>query len=461
MKIFTTKNHLNLAFKAMFVFASCLMLTCCTDPLSQTQEEDTTMLWPAADNTGFWGFINEKGEMVIPAKYDRTYGFCGGKALVVIDVDGEPARSNIGYQASIFGWHYAFIDTKGNILYSFPEECAPIDHYFYYGCCRVECKRVQGVIDSKFNYVIPLNDRNYGIQLGIMTKDGLASSTIGYFNKKGEIAISRYINGVDGELYFHLYDFCDGIAVVNKWWYDDSGWSYNRNGAINTKGELVIDTIYRELKSVGNDRLLYKLEDDDSGCWDCWGLMDTRGNIITKQSIREYGDSFYGDGGLMPVRGDGGVGYIDKNGDLQIPYQYTDATPFCEGKAWVLVPNGGGYKLINLQGEVLLSLDPWWEIPVTLFPANGAHNGLCLIRNDKEQSSYKYTYKYINLQGEVVYSWVVDDSSRHSGAPKRIEQAEQPEEDRLLQMFEGTKYYPLASQCVQRRKAHLATPVER
>lgn len=440
----------NIAIRALLIVASCLMLTCCTDPLSQTPEEDTTMLWPAADNTGFWGFINEKGEMVIPAKYDRTYSFCGGKALVVIDEDGEPAPSYVGYQASIFGWHYAFIDTKGNILYTFPEGHAPLDHYFYYGCCRVENKRVQGIIDSQFNYVIPLEDRNYGIQIGVMTKDGLASSTIGYYNKKGERAISRYINGVDGNLYEVTNDFCDGVAVVGDYW--DNGDMYpDRYGAINTKGELVIDTIYRSLQSVGNGRLLYKLYNDDSNCW---GLMDTQGNIITKPFIFDSSISFFGDGGLMPVYKDRTYGYIDKDGNLQIPYQYIAATPFCDGKAWVL-PSDGYWKLINLQGEVLLTLD-LFDDPYTLFPAYGARNGLYLARNYSEQFHHRYTYKYINQQGEVVYSWVEDSSSQYSNAPKRNEQAVQHEEDRLLQMFEGTKYYPLASQCAQRRKAQTA-----
>ncbi len=437
---------IGLAIKTMLVITSALILLCCNGPLSQTPDEDTTMLWPAADSTGFWGFINEKGEMVIPAKYDRTYGFSGGVAKVIIDEDGQPMPAYVGYQANLIGSKQAFINTKGKIVYTLPDNLVFNDHYFYYGCCRFGDEHIQGMIDSKFNYIITFDTKNNGIRLGIMTKDGLASSAVGYFDKSGHVVISRYINSVDGEMYYYLYDFCDGVAVVNKWWYDNAG-SYNRYGAINTKGELVIDTIYRSLQSVGNGRLLYKLDNGDS---DCWGLMDTQGNIITKPFLNDN-IFFYGDGGLMPVKGDGGYGYIDINGDLQIPYQYIAATPFCEGKAWVLISDGY-WQLINLKKEVLLTLDSGWDMPCTIFPANGAHNGLCLIRNDKEQSRYRYTYSYINMQGKVVYSWVVDESSLHSGAPEIHNQPESSEEDRMLQMFEGTKYYPLASQCVQRKR---------
>ena len=122
-----------LALLATAATLSAALLTGCNEPFSQTPEEDTTMLWPAADSTGYWGFINEKGEMVIPAKYDRTYGFSGGVAQVYIDVDGEPLRST-GYQASTLGPLHAFINKKGEVVYTLPEGQGFNDHYFYYGC---------------------------------------------------------------------------------------------------------------------------------------------------------------------------------------------------------------------------------------------------------------------------------------------------------------------------------------
>ena len=450
-------KRINAALGAVIVGLAGI-LTGCNEPFSQTPEEDTTMLWPAADSTGYWGFINEKGEMVIPAKYDRTYGFSGGVAQVYIDVDGEPLTFG-GYQASVLGPQHAFINKKGEVVYALPEGQGFLDHYFYYGCCRYGDMRKTGIMDNHFSTILAPTENGLITPLGPMTKDGLAASIFGYYNKKGEIAISSYINGVDGERYWKLYDFCDGIAVVDKSWSDESQ-SYYVNGAINTKGELVIDTIYPYLQSVGNDRLLYRLKGDD---WMYAGLMDTQGNIITEPTIYLGGENFFGDGGLMPVRNKEGMyGYIDKNGTLQLPYQYAEALPFYEGYAWVRKPTAmvinstevevNVYHLINLQGESVLTLDIW-EAPTGLLQF-GVHNGLCMVRNYKEQQQYRYTFKYVNLKGEVIYSWVEDSSSRHSNAPERREQAEPDRDEMMLRMFEGTKYYPLAEQCIRSRRAH-------
>ena len=428
------------------------MLTGCNEPLSQTPEEDTTMLWPAADSTGYWGFINEQGEMVIPAKYDRTYGFSGGVAQVYIDVDGKPLDKYAAYQTSIMGPRHAFINKKGEIVYTLPENKGFADHYFYYGACRYWSRPFWGIepygmLDSRFSSIIADDQPVY--TLGVMTKDGLASSDIGYFNKKGEKVISRYINGVDGELYFLLHDFCDGIAVVT---------TYNgANGAINTKGELVIDTTYYYLRSVGNDRLIYQLLDGNTLLT---GMMDTRGNKITELNERAT-DSFcfFGDGELMPARNNEGMyGYIDKNGTLRIPYQFAEALPFYNGYAWVWKPTTAVMKstevtinlycLINLQGEVVLPLDTWQQMPASHI-SSGAHNGLCLIV-DEEDPKFR-VYKYINLKGEVIYSWSEESNRQGSNAPAAQQLPILDPTERILRLFEGTKYYPLAEQCVRNR----------
>ena len=438
---------------AMIVMLAGTILTGCNEPFSQTPEEDTTMLWPAADSTGYWGFINEKGEMVIPAKYDRTYGFSGGVAQVYIDVDGEPLRST-GYQVPTLGPQHAFINKKGEVVYTLPEGQGFNDHYFYYGCCRFGDLHKTGMMGNHFSTILAPMDNSVFAPFGPMTKDGLATSILGYFNKKGDVVIPRLIKGVDGYIYEYCKDFCDGIAVIG--YYRDN---YNIYGAINTKGELVIDTIYPYLQSVGNDRLLYKLKDSD---WTYAGLMDTQGNIITEQNIYLEGENFFGDGGLMPVRNNQGLyGYIDKNGIVQIPYQYAYADPFYGEYAWVWKSTTMSIKstevdvnlycIINLQGEVVLSMDTWDKMPASLI-SSGVHNELCLVV-DTENPRLN-VYKYINLKGEVIYSWSEKTNRQGYDAPERREQTEADRDELMLRMFEGTKYYPLAEQCVRSRRAH-------
>ena len=62
----------NMRIKSAAFLIVCLalwMFNACEEPVSQNKFVDTTKLWPAADSTGErFGFINEKGEMVIPAQ---------------------------------------------------------------------------------------------------------------------------------------------------------------------------------------------------------------------------------------------------------------------------------------------------------------------------------------------------------------------------------------------------------
>ena len=439
--------------KFFLLFTLALAVIACENPFSNTPDEDTTMLWPAGDSTGYWGFINEKGEMVIPAKYDRTYGFSGGMAQVYIDVDGKPLPSYMGYETSVMSSKHALINKRGEILFTLPEDKGFYDHYFYYGCCRFGGLRSRGMMNNNFNPFIPDDKYHEGIRLGVMTKDGLASSVLGYFNKSGELVISSFINGVDGNMYDRWGDFCDGIAVVEDYIdVADMNTTYQRYGALNTKGEVVIDTVYTFLQSVGCNRLVYHGKDGD---YDLLGLMDTQGNIITEPFIHRDGYSFFGDGGLMPVydfkTGEGRrYGYIDPNGNLQIPYQYEYAEPFCNGYAWVYTHDENGftvYKLIDLQGQVILELDK------TQYPAGnisgGYRNGLCLIAVRNQVS---YFYQYINLQGEVVYSWPMNPNTPDSSVPEKLDPSSFYYDEMLLRLFEGTNYYPLAEQSLRTRK---------
>ena len=439
--------------KFFLLFTLALAVIACENPFSNTPDEDTTMLWPAGDSTGYWGFINEKGEMVIPAKYDRTYGFSGGMAQVYIDVDGKPLPSYMGYETSVMSSKHALINKRGEILFTLPEDKGFYDHYFYYGCCRFGGLRSRGMMNNNFNPFIPDDKYHEGIRLGVMTKDGLASSVLGYFNKSGELVISSFINGVDGNMYDRWGDFCDGIAVVEDYIdVADMNTTYQRYGALNTKGEVVIDTVYTFLQSVGCNRLVYHGKDGD---YDLLGLMDTQGNIITEPFIHRDGYSFFGDGGLMPVydfkTGEGRrYGYIDPNGNLQIPYQYEYAEPFCNGYAWVYTHDENGftvYKLIDLQGQVILELDK------TQYPAGnisgGYRNGLCLIAVRNQVS---YFYQYINLQGEVVYSWPMNPNTPDSSVPEKLDPSSFDYDEMLLRLFEGTNYYPLAEQSLRTRK---------
>ena len=102
-----------------FLLATLFCMSSCDDQFNSTPELDKTLLWPAqSDTCALWGYINERGEMVIPPTYSYAFGFSCGKAKVYLQ-DGR----------------VAFIDQTGKIIHTFQEgeEC---DNCFYYGCLR-------------------------------------------------------------------------------------------------------------------------------------------------------------------------------------------------------------------------------------------------------------------------------------------------------------------------------------
>ena len=363
----------------------------CEEPLFQNKYADSTRLWPAADSTGEnVGFINEKGEMVIPAQYRQANFFSNGLARVLTS-----------------DYKTQFIDTKGNVVYTLPEE-EECDTYFVNGFLKFHKPVLQslgiapkyGLYDIHFNPVIP----DKFLQIGNMSKEGLVATGAGYYNKKGELALTLNtdtfdLNTMTGTAYTYG-DFCDGIAVIHVSHYVH-GRIYNGVGAINTKGEWVIDTTtYRDLLSIGGGLIAYM----DSTI--SWGLMDTHGNKVTEPVFEIIGG--IEDNDLIPVCYNlgRGWGYVDKTGATRIAPKYYYCKPFHEGVAWVSNVDDY-YSLIDTEGNVLLDLDRGVQ------PMSVCHNGLMLVADRINSKN-----KYIDKNNNIIYSW--DRNNVYSFTPSLL-----------------------------------------
>ena len=412
-----------------FLLAALFCMSSCDNQFNSTPELDKTLLWPAqSDTCALWGYINEKGEMFIPQRFLEAYYFSCGRAKVVLEDN-----------------RHAFIDQHGQVLYALSEgeKC---DNYFYYGFCRFSnADGLYGMFDTDFNLVIP----DEYTSLGRMSKEGIVSAEKGYLDKNGKTILQiPYAES--------LSNFCDGVAVVTTWEdiYEEDYWGathyrlYN-DGAIDTKGKLVIDTIYERLYSVENNRLVYV---KNGG----YGLLDLKGNVLTPPMYYDF--YWYGEGGLMPVLRGNRWMYIDKNGKMALSEMYTGALPFTDGVAYVVYDyKVEGYDsnrmLINRQGKIVLSLKSNQYLQSTF------NNGLAKILEytyNEENGEYKKEFKYIDKKGNVVYSWLVQNNPYYSPAAKKP--AEMDEDEMMLRMFEGTEYYPLAEQCVQSRREREKQP---
>lgn len=344
-----------------------------TDP-----DHDTTKLWPAYDiATKKWGYINEKGKMVIAAQYDEANGFSCGYACVRKDEQ----------------IHY--INRHGSIQFSTHREY-DAGYYqcrdFYYDYVVVLVEGGYNLMNRNFEYVLQpnVNVLPYSY-LGDVSSNGLmrARDVYGLGHKNG------YINTKGNIVIPHEYDnaqpFVDGYAMVCTDYFTDYC------GVINAAGEEVIKEDQYKLSYLGGDMFAFRRMSDPG-----WGLLSAKGEILSNPAAKvKYEPAV--DNELIGVSNtQRKFGYMDFGRNMKIDYQFDYVMPFYEGYAFVEVEEGDEdiVKVIDTKGKVVYTLPKWSE------PETGFHNGLALIVVEGDED---YRCRYITPKGETVYEWILPD----------------------------------------------------
>lgn len=167
------------------------------------------------DQNGNWGFVDEKGNVVIPAQYQKVYDVpYFSEGLAAVKKDGK-----CGY-----------IDPKGNTVIGFQYSVA---NPFSDGVAVVSMDESGcGLIDKNQNIIIPmqyLSISNSSEGMVGVTADGKDARTA-FFTSSG-----KQITGFDYWLDSQYSSFHDGIAVVQS---DENGGA--AHGGINRYGQTVI-----------------------------------------------------------------------------------------------------------------------------------------------------------------------------------------------------------------------------
>ncbi len=223
-------------------------------------------------------------------------------------------------------------------------------------------------------YAVVLVDGTYYTILGNGDRYGADDGS--YYSKMTDVSAvsgTHILGKRDGTYSYYDYDFepvaaghqyiqmtsnACGVAAVKG----DSGW-----GIITDSGDLVVDFILEDVAVnslncvFANDRAMVK-EDG----W--WHMIDTEGNPV--------GDSRYVNakapesGGYIAVAdSEGKWGYINREGELVIDYQYNDALSFSNGLGAVQRVNDWGYVSTH---NVLV-------IEENLTSATPFHNGIAQV----------------------------------------------------------------------------------
>ncbi|MDR2039823.1 MAG: WG repeat-containing protein [Bacteroidales bacterium] len=313
---------------------------------------------------GKYGYVDQAGKEVVPAKYDNAGDFSEGMAWVringksgYIDKTGEEVipiiYDNAGNFSEGLAWvkmndQYSYIDQTGKMLiprhliasYNFVDD-------FSEGLARVRTRSNKyGFIDKTGNEVIPT--KYY--QVGNFSEGMAVVANIAYTSESRQRKfgfIDKAGNEIIPAIYDAVGDFSKGLAWVKLTW---------KFGYINKTGEEVIPIKYHHIEWKPGDSLL-------------------KVNLNKK------------------------YGYVDITGKERIPPEY-DYIEWKSGDTLLKVMSNNKYGYINIMGKVVI------PIKYDCIKRAPGHSGAkvwldgktgYVDENGKETSPLEYPYKDIQV----------------------------------------------------------------
>jgi len=330
-----------------------------------------------------FGFIDEKGKLVIPTIYEQADSFSEELASVKIK-----------------GGKWGYIDRSGNmIIQPIYEDANP----FSEGLAQVKFSNSEGeygyidrtgkrVIKSNFEYYDESGCRGNN---QVSFHDGLAAvkdsktKKYGFIDKNGTFIISPKFD--------YAYGFKDGRAEVsvggmfNPRFGHFSGSKY---GFINKKGEFVIQPQFASLGAFSEGLAEVNINRKR-------GFIDYSGNIVIQPQFE--GASRFSEG-LAAVCLHNKWGYIDKTGKMIIKPKFQEANGFFEGLTVVKLPDEKTKTGEIIPGKVgFIDKTGTFKIPPKYEQAHFFQNGLASVgirvKNDTAKNSYETLEGYIDKTG--------------------------------------------------------------
>lgn len=185
----------------------------------------------------------------------------------------------------------------------------------------------------------------------------------------------------------HVYAFSDGLARIQQVNLVNNKW-VRGIGYINTKGEVVIPCTYEKARDFVNDRAWVRREGESH-----WTLINSKGDVIPTKKYEKVGFIMEGYSDRIAVYKDGAMGWIDRSGKEVIACQYVGSSTFDPEFGLACVTAVGGpekYGFINKQGEIAIPLQ------YTQAGPSSFKNGYCRV-------SVKGKTVLINEKGEIVF----------------------------------------------------------
>ncbi|NYR10875.1 WG repeat-containing protein [Psychrobacter sp. BI730] len=275
---------------------------------------------------GKYGYIDPKGEIVIPFQFDFSGQFSEGLAQVIKDgktsyinkKGSEVISLDDSYDIAVnedYSGEYGFANghlTNGVLIVQNTEG--------RYGLLN---KQGQLVVPLEYDYIVQLIDSEKMIEREGDIVKVKKNNKYGLINSSGEVVLPLE--------YEDITSFSDKLLVVKI---------NGKYGLVDEKGRVVIDLKYDELGAISSN-MAVAVKDED------YKFINRCGVEEQGLGVYEYAGSFID--GLALVRKGGKYGFINNKGQAVISIIYDFASEFNGDLA--LVEKGGARHYVNKRGE--------------------------------------------------------------------------------------------------------------
>jgi len=298
-----------------------------------------------------YGYIDVEGTLVVPCDYDSAADFSEGLACVSKEINGQK--------------QYGYIDVDGNIVMPF----GTYDYAssFYCGLAVVKQGDKYGFIDHSGQMAIAAEWDGAGKFLNgyaCVVKDG----KYGCIDTSGNIVIEPQYDGA--------FAFQDSLAAVPIQGGEQD--ENNRYYYINVYGEQAFDGRYKTA-GMFSDGLAFVIRHDDKTESNHYEFIDKTGKTVFSIQPNEINNVGAFKEGLVFAKNaaDEKIGFLNKKGELVIPYQYTSVALFDNGfnEGFIGVSIDEKWGIIDREGNIV--------IPIQYDDLVSFNEGYCIVRDDK------------------------------------------------------------------------------
>lgn len=312
------------------LFAFCIAMAACTS--DNVSDNSTWKELYRINVSGKYGFINEKGDIIIEPMYDKAY-FLFGDSVCYAEM----------------GDRKGLIDPTGKFVVELSED---ISWVWMFSNGSTSCRGVDnkyGIIRKDGTMLLEMVYKNISKddEEGYIVED--TNGNMGYVNQMGEFIVPCRYDAVNG--------FNEGLMVVA---------TSNKCGYVDTMGQWVIDSIYDDARAFGNGLARVKVNDK-------WRFIDKEGNIIENLNYDEILTGFSNNRAF--VKDGDSILMIDNKGNEICEVIADFVYGFKEG--YVTFKSNGKFGKLDTTGAVV--------IPAKFDDISSVFNGVAIFEQNEKQ----------------------------------------------------------------------------